>query len=54
MELTSPVPLMALDTASRSLAASRSLTDSPDCREVERAANKHRRAKTTLTGTFSR
>jgi len=44
--------MMAPAAASPSLAGFHSLPDSPDCREVERAAKKHRLAKTTLTGTY--
>jgi hypothetical protein len=44
---------MALNAAARSLAASRSLTGSPDCREVERAVKKHRLTKTTPNETHS-
>ena len=40
--------VMALDVPSLSL------TDSPDCRDVERAAKQHVIAESTLTGTYSR
>jgi hypothetical protein len=40
--------LMAVDSASLSL------PESPDCRDVERAAKEHLLAETTLTGTYSR